>query len=143
MRISDCIDVVCSSVLVDRIRLIDVPGTRQPHWLYGPVASTTQDHAGSDHVGGVRSVRDLLHDAAAQARLSVGGAVHVRRRVLHLPFLNASVIGAGSPWLATGGRVPCADRKSTRLNSSHSCAPRMPSSACKKKNCRPCGDSPL
>src|SRR3546814_1522822 len=24
------------------------------------------------------------------------------------------------------------DRKSTRLNSSHSCAPRMPSSACKK-----------
>src|SRR3546814_7188697 len=26
-----------------------------------------------------------------------------------------------------------ADRKSTRLNSSHSCASRMPSSACKKK----------
>src|SRR3546814_7930119 len=25
------------------------------------------------------------------------------------------------------------DRKSTRLNSSHSCAPRMPSSACKKQ----------
>src|SRR3546814_15542744 len=28
------------------------------------------------------------------------------------------------------------DRKSTRLNSSHSCASRMPSSACKKKNQR-------
>src|SRR3546814_3717422 len=26
------------------------------------------------------------------------------------------------------------DRKSTRLNSSHSCAPRMPSSACKQQN---------
>src|SRR3546814_10715018 len=26
------------------------------------------------------------------------------------------------------------DRKSTRLNSSHQCAPRMPSSACKKKD---------
>src|SRR3546814_10707757 len=26
------------------------------------------------------------------------------------------------------------DRKSTRLNSSHLCAPRMPSSACKQKN---------
>src|SRR3546814_5984769 len=26
------------------------------------------------------------------------------------------------------------DRKSTRLNSSHYCAPRMPSSACKKKH---------
>src|SRR3546814_6447929 len=29
--------------------------------------------------------------------------------------------------------LPKADRKSTRLNSSHSCASRMPSSACKKK----------
>src|SRR3546814_8372160 len=29
---------------------------------------------------------------------------------------------------------PRTDRKSTRLNSSHSCASRMPSSACKKKN---------
>src|SRR3546814_4963842 len=28
---------------------------------------------------------------------------------------------------------PEEDRKSTRLNSSHKCAPRMPSSACKKK----------
>src|SRR3546814_6218734 len=33
---------------------------------------------------------------------------------------------------------PCVDRKSTRLNSSHSCAARMPSSACKKnKSQRP------
>src|SRR3546814_8933568 len=30
--------------------------------------------------------------------------------------------------------IDLADRKSTRLNSSHSCATRMPSSACKKKN---------
>src|SRR3546814_3579569 len=30
-------------------------------------------------------------------------------------------------------RGDTADRKSTRLNSSHSCASRMPSSACKKK----------
>src|SRR3546814_3557366 len=29
--------------------------------------------------------------------------------------------------------APERDRKSTRLNSSHKCAPRMPSSACKKK----------
>src|SRR3546814_3923143 len=28
----------------------------------------------------------------------------------------------------------CADRKSTRLNSSHQCASRMPSSACKTKD---------
>src|SRR3546814_5588202 len=31
------------------------------------------------------------------------------------------------------GRVERGDRKSTRLNSSHSCASRLPSSACKKK----------
>src|SRR3546814_1111004 len=33
--------------------------------------------------------------------------------------------------LSSGGG---SDRKSTRLNSSHSCESRMPSSACKKKN---------
>src|SRR3546814_4048697 len=31
-------------------------------------------------------------------------------------------------------RTPELDRKSTRLNSSHSCATRMPSSACKQKH---------
>src|SRR3546814_5386133 len=31
------------------------------------------------------------------------------------------------------GHNQIGDRKSTRLNSSHSCAPRMPASACKKK----------
>src|SRR3546814_5190472 len=30
-------------------------------------------------------------------------------------------------------RIPPRDRKSTRLNSSHLCAPRIPSSACNKK----------
>src|SRR3546814_2466895 len=34
----------------------------------------------------------------------------------------------------TALRPPAEDRKSTRLNSSHSCAPRMPSSACNNKN---------
>src|SRR3546814_7615178 len=47
-------------LVVDRILRIHVPGTGQPHWLYGAVAATTQDHAGSDHADGVRSVRDLL-----------------------------------------------------------------------------------
>src|SRR3546814_8606991 len=35
--------------------------------------------------------------------------------------------------LAQNGEVDRADRKSTRLNSSHECATRMPSSACKTK----------
>src|SRR3546814_4055838 len=39
--------------------------------------------------------------------------------------------GTGKTHIATALGV---DRKSTRLNSSHYCAPRMPSSACKQKN---------
>src|SRR3546814_7355417 len=37
-------------------------------------------------------------------------------------------------FLRAAARFAAADRKSTRLNSSHSCATRLPSSACKKKS---------
>src|SRR3546814_4851270 len=40
-----------------------------------------------------------------------------------------------SPWCPEFLRWATSDRKSTRLNSSHSCAARMPSSAGKKTNC--------
>src|SRR3546814_8341107 len=43
---------------------------------------------------------------------------------------HAAFTGGGPFKLCQGS----ADRKSTRLNSSHSCAYRMPSSACKKKH---------
>src|SRR3546814_2071238 len=39
----------------------------------------------------------------------------------------------GDDVLYGDGTATTGDRKSTRLNSSHSCASRMPSSACKKK----------
>src|SRR3546814_10842940 len=38
----------------------------------------------------------------------------------------------GDGEITSGTMSPTIDRKSTRLNSSHSCASRMPSSACKK-----------
>src|SRR3546814_5195036 len=40
---------------------------------------------------------------------------------------------AVSNWLGRNPDRPLPDRKSTRLNSSHSCAPRLPPSACKIK----------
>src|SRR3546814_3506301 len=40
----------------------------------------------------------------------------------------------GGLWCVNAGHSRPRDRKSTRLNSSHSCASRMPYSACKKKN---------
>src|SRR3546814_6720131 len=40
-------------------------------------------------------------------------------------------VATGGLWNLSGQQL---DRKSTRLNSRHSCAARMPSSACKKKD---------
>src|SRR3546814_10612389 len=40
-------------------------------------------------------------------------------------------------WVMPASAPAIRDRKSTRLNSSHYCASRMPSSACKKKNNEP------
>src|SRR3546814_2792018 len=46
--------------------------------------------------------------------------------------IRLCVLGMALVWRARAALVK-GDRKSTRLNSSHSCASRMPSSACKKK----------
>src|SRR3546814_3032891 len=46
-------------------------------------------------------------------------------------LVEVDLLAVGKHRAATDRRS--ADRKSTRLNSSHSCASRMPSSACKKK----------
>src|SRR3546814_14179929 len=57
----------------------------------------------------------LRRDAVARKGKVAG------RQDARLGILNVHILDAGQ------------DRKSTRLNSSHYCAPRMPSSACKKK----------
>src|SRR3546814_1936458 len=72
------------------------------------------------------------------------------RRANSLPFGLSSYVFTNSLQTATkaandieaglvninhfGSALPETDRKSTRLNSSHSCASRMPSSALQKKN---------
>ena len=59
-------------------RAVRVPaaGAGQPHRLRRRHhAGAAQDHAGSDHAGGVRAVRGVLHGPAAQARLSCGPAL--------------------------------------------------------------------
>src|SRR3546814_3051500 len=63
-------------------------------------------------------------------RLSLPGQIGMLPLFLELKAMGLvnSYAGALVPWLAG-----ILDRKSTRLNSSHYCASRMPSSACKKK----------
>src|SRR3546814_1291662 len=61
-----------------------------------------------------------------------------RQRLAHMPHrrLGRAIDRGRGTALVSGDRADDedpADRKSTRLNSSHSCASRMPSSACKNK----------
>src|SRR3546814_19560126 len=64
-------------------------------------------------------------DRDGGAEHGAAGLVSVRHQLLHLRLRDAAhgrqPVGPGLP--------VAADRKSTRLNSSHSCATRMPSSA--------------
>src|SRR3546814_4733051 len=78
---------------------------------------------GGSHVGAPSGLR----------RIPSGGA-HRRQELLYRNLQLVGLLGelpAGGRHL--GRRGAGLDRKSTRLNSSHSCAYRMPSSACKKK----------
>src|SRR3546814_3938140 len=77
-------------------------------------------------IGGVAVARDHLgrHRLGAQAQLF--GHMLLDRRV----DIGKGADGAGNR--AGGDLLAGGDRMSTRLKSSHSCASRMPSSACKK-----------
>ena len=72
---------------------------------------------------------------ARAAALDALGPQHRRSRggLLLVAFAVAFVVGAGAAALAATGklhvRLGAGDRKSTRLNSSHSVTSRMPSSA--------------
>ena len=108
-----------------------------------PTASATrvidlgaaEDPAGGDHAGGVRAVRGVLHEAAAEARLPVGGAVH-GGGVLHVPevavrrvAIVAGVVVLGVALLglrATTAR--CAEAQCGRSRARASQRPRAPAS---------------
>src|SRR5580765_2419385 len=58
-----------------RVLRVSPPGAGQPDRLYHAAAVAAQSDAGSDRPGGVRTLRYLLHEAADQAGLPLGGAV--------------------------------------------------------------------
>src|SRR3546814_10790476 len=72
---------------------------------------------------------DPCHARKMAARLQAATSCGAEHPIL-LRVEAAAGHGQGKP--ATKQIEERADRKSTRLNSSHSCATRMPSSACKK-----------
>src|SRR3546814_6262169 len=101
MRISDWSSDVCSSDLLGVV--VDVEHGRHP------AATLGQPFGFAGNV----------------ALLQLRQAGDVRRGVLADGFQNRGLGDVAE--ITLGGRLP--DRKSTRLNSSHSCASRMPSSA--------------
>src|SRR3546814_4212945 len=106
MRISDWSSDVCSSDLL--AGLAAAPGRalgRAAARRFQSVASRNEDRAGSALADGLAAVQldaELVGDHLLAARLLAGLAAQV---------------------------IAVRDRKSTRLNSSHYCASRMPSSA--------------
>src|SRR3546814_4593973 len=126
MRMSDWSSDVCSSDLGD---------VEPVHFLAGR-AGLDRHQRLSQHLGCV-----LLHlvDRLRQAHAALG----VRGRTDELALAattcmdlrlddikrHGEFFGSGSRLFSGEGGI---DRKSTRLNSSHSCASRMPSSACKQ-----------
>src|SRR3546814_2362835 len=88
--------------------------------------------AGGDDLARLRAIRDAVPDARLIA--DVNEAWTIDMLVASLPELAALGIEMLEQPLPAGQDAALAeiDRKSTRLNSSHQCASRLPSSACKK-----------
>src|SRR3546814_8336190 len=120
MRISDCSSDVCSSDLSLAIALHALVAQRllAAFELLEQRRSHRQCDGDGEHVDD-REMRESGRHRRVDIRVfrHVGGEQDVR--------------GAGQR-RAAGGHRDHGDRKSTRLQSSHYCAPRMPSSALKK-----------
>src|SRR3546814_1604225 len=117
MRISDWSSDVCSSDL--EIALVHEKLLRTPLSAEGQarIAARQGEHSALD-------LEFRCADVVVREH-SVFECRHNGRRPEEIPALDVH------PALRVRQRP--GDRKSTRLNSSHSCAHRMPSSACKKK----------
>src|SRR3546814_1009661 len=113
MRISDWSSDVCASDLLPRLR--QALGT---HLVHAP-----PEHLGDQVLLAAEVVVDRGDvDVGAAGHLAQGGAAEA---VLGEQLLGGAEDAVLGRELGVGHR----DRKSTRLNSSHSCASRMPSSA--------------
>src|SRR3546814_2812542 len=133
MRISDWSSDVCSSDLL--VRIAERMAARAIERGLGGQASSVCRHA-RQRLPPLRHVeqRGVIHadDAALSLMFDVAGGALRRFRVelrrLLRPEIGDRMAGETGPGFdALARRV--AARKSTRLNSSHSCATRMPSSA--------------
>src|SRR3546814_3094149 len=90
--------------------------------LFRSEAAAEEDEAHLHVDVAAAPVRDAAGDAGADHLVGGGGDGNRRRNAdLHEQRRQQEAAAHSEQ-----------DRKSTRLNSSHSCAPRMPSSACKK-----------
>src|SRR3546814_6958085 len=92
------------------------------------IRSTVGRPANGPSVPG-RSVAGMPEAGAGQQRVGLG-----QRQADDVRVGSVEEGHVGGRQSLDGIAAGLADRKSTRLNSSHSCASRMPSSAFKKKN---------
>src|SRR3546814_9356493 len=125
MRMSDWSSDVCSSDLT-----ADVEGA------HGELGAGLADRLRGDHADRLADV----HLGAAGEIAPVAGAAHAAHRFAHQRGADEDRVDAGAldvvDLLFRDQRAAFdddVDRKSTRLNSSHYCAYRMPSSAFKKQ----------
>src|SRR3546814_1954687 len=141
MRISDWSSDVCSSDRVD-IKSDDAQALASSAWYLanlGQADAVRELLARAEALGTERGEVSLW---AAQALARLGDIEQARQRLgtarkegIDPGRIRASPILRGladASLSARGGEAR--DRKSKRLNSSHECAPRMPSSARKKTN---------
>src|SRR3546814_3277661 len=79
------------------------------------------------------SEREFRIDKRAVINTHGGAVLHLSGQITSLDGSSQGLAKLGAGTLRLSGANDYRDRKSTRLNSSHLCAPRMPSSARKKK----------
>src|SRR3546814_4869024 len=116
------IGLVAAGEVVLRLDVLVLPFATNALVALATIAFTQRRNI--DGIGRRRLCRFALHSFPLDIALSAAECRPVVCRVC----LSGFAFFANAD-----GRRERVDRKSTRLNSSHYCAPRMPSSACKKK----------
>src|SRR3546814_6992869 len=126
MRISDWSSDVCSSDLsghtcaVLEQLLEEAAGATE---VLDAVIAQSESQAGS-----LWRLRENISEGQKRSGVSIKHDISVP-----ISNIDSFLARAGSALTKSYPGIRLVDRKSTRLNSSHSCASRMPSSACKKK----------
>src|SRR5688572_8641053 len=82
---SAAVDHRCARELGYRVLRVHAAGARQSHRLHRALGRSAEADPRGHHARRVRTVRGLLLEGAAEARLPLGRALHHGRRVLRLP----------------------------------------------------------